>query len=716
MYTPLQKQELTIPSSDIETQTSELKAISWTNQLNTRFHLALVFILVSTFAIGQFLLLDKQKQDIYAEEIDRAAFMADGLTHSLQTLMLSGQASYATDWLARLSESPELKQVQVIRKDQHEAFHDTDTIKQVNRHLQSELFDRPHRAAQKITDIDSQAFNDALQGKKSSSLNEQAGELTFLLPVKSQEECTSCHGYDSSPVRGVLRITTSIAHAQARLDQARENTLLYGLLTLLIVGLMLNIFMRRNILKPLEDVTAATSEFAAGNLNSEIHIRRRDEIGMLASSFNHMTRELQQTTVSREYFESIMRSMGEMVFVTDDRQRIQFTNPAVLETLGYKQDELTNMHLDELIKSHTKFTDEEIKKLSINREIKSMEREFIHKSGHTVPVLITVTIMQQADNKSHQIVHAGRDITRLKRAEHELRLAAKVMECDSSAILICDHQSNILLVNPAFCEITGYSRDEVIGKNPRILSSGKQSPVFYRKMWESLRREGMWSGEIWNRRKNGELYPEWLAITAVRDDENEITNFVSIFTDISKQKEIERKLSHLAHHDQLTGLPNRTLFSDRLEHALEHALREKHKVGLMFIDIDGFKAVNDEYGHDVGDALLCIIANTLSDQTRDADTVARVGGDEFVIILENLSKIEDVTQVTDKILTCFNTPTMAAGIACNVGCSIGIALAPDDSHDADELVKKADTAMYLAKTSGKQQYKIYSRDCIKLKS
>ena len=662
--------------------------------------------------MGQFLLLNKQEQDIYAEEVDRAAFMAGGLKHSLQTLMLSGQASYATDWLDRLITNPELKQVQVIRVDQHEAFQDTKTIKQVNHYLQNNQFERVSRPARKVTDIDHDAFNKAIQGESSSLLDEEAGELTFLLPVKMQQACTACHGYDTSTVRGVLRITTSIIHAQERLAQARNNTLRYGLLTLLIVGLMLNIFMRRYILKPLEQVTLATSRLADGKLDTEIAVSSPDEIGRLASSFNHMTSELNRITVSREYFESIMSSMGEMVFVTDDQQRIQFANPAVLATLGYNQQELKGRELHTLIKGGIELTDEELKKLHKSGEIKSIEREFIHQAGHTVPVLITVTLMQQADQQSYKIVHAGRDITRLKRAEHELRLAARVMDCDSSAILICDAQSNILLVNPAFCEITGYSREEVIGNNPRLLSSGKQPAEFYRDMWDALLKDGIWSGEIWNRRKNGEIYPEWLAITAVRDDAGEITNFVSIFTDISRQKEIEQELSHLAHHDQLTGLPNRTLFTDRLEHALARAIRKNHKVGLMFIDIDGFKAINDNHGHDVGDALLCSIATKLTELTRESDTVARIGGDEFVIILENLSTIEDIIQIADKTLGSFDKPTMAAGIACNVGCSIGIAIAPDDSVEADELVKKADTAMYLAKSSGKQQYRIHSRDCM----
>ena len=670
-------------------------------------------MLLATFAVSQFILFNKEKQVIYQDEVDRAAFMADGLSRSLQTLMLSGNASFATDWLQRISESPELLTVQVIRKDQSEAFLDGKTIITVNRHLDSDAFNRPVHPSRIISDIDKESFSGAANGQQFSKLDEENGTLTFLLPINSGEACLNCHAYDNSKVRGVLRITTSVAHAQARIEQALSDTLIYGLVSSFIIGLLLYLFIRRQILTPLELVTEATANIAAGDLDTKVAVQSKTEIGKLGATFNQMTDALKSSTVSRQYFEDIMSSMGEMLLVTDMEQNILFANPAALATLGYTQQELTGIKINTLINDGAGLTPTEIEEFSHSGEIKSIEREFLHKSKDPVSTLITVTMMHQPDGKAYQIVHAGRDITRLKRTEHELQLAAKVMENDSSAILICDENVNIVLVNPAFCEITGYSKEEVIGKNPRILSSGKQPPEFYKNMWSALQNDGMWSGEIWNRRKNGGIYPERLSITVVRNEEGEITNFVSLFTDITEQKNVEQRLSHLAHHDQLTGLPNRTLFTDRLEHALAHAAREDHKIGLMFIDLDGFKPINDEYGHDVGDALLCAIADTLNALVRDADTVARVGGDEFVLILENINVLEDVVYVADKILARFTRPFIVAETTCNVGCSIGISIAPDDGSDADELVKKADTAMYLAKESGRQQYCIYSRDCMK---
>ena len=708
-----EEQTITIRERALQNSGSNTNRISWFNRLNSRFQLTLILVLLATFAVNQFLLFNKQKSSIYQEEVERASFMADGLSSSLQTLMLSGNASYAIDWLSRVSKNPELLDIQVIRKDHTAAFVDGKTVDAVNRYLESDLFSRPVEPTRKVSDIDVDSFASAIAGQQVSSLDEENHKLTFLLPIKSGDECLSCHGYDPSNVRGVLRITTSVAHAQQRIERALHDTIFYGLSVAFVIGLLLSLFIRRQILTPLEQITEAASAIAAGDLETQVDMASKTEIGKLGESFNQMIDALNRSTVSRGYFETIMSSMGEMLFVTDMEKHIEFANPSVLTTLGYELDELKGKRLNTLIKGEIELTSDETERLSQAGEIKSIERQFYHKDGHEIPVLITVTTMQHGADDAYLIVHAGRDITEQKIAEKELRLAAKVMESDSSAILICDEKANIVLVNPAFCEITGYSKEEVIGKNPRILSSGKQPPEFYRDMWNALHNDGMWSGEIWNRRKNGGIYPERLSITVLRNDEGEIANFVSLFTDITEQKNVEQRLSHLAHHDHLTGLPNRTLFTDRLEHALAHSAREEHKIGLMFIDLDGFKPINDDYGHDVGDALLCAIADTLTGLVRDADTVARVGGDEFVLILENITKLEDVLFVADKILTRFTEPFMAIETTCNVGCSIGIAMAPDDSSDADELVKMADTAMYLAKESGRQQYRIFSVDCIK---
>ncbi len=688
--------------------------IAWIHRLHTRFILVTTFVLLLTLALSQYLLLTRQEENILQEESNRAEFLAIGLMSSLQALMLSGDATYARDWIERLSENPEIDQIQVIRTDGMEAFLDTTTMERVNAYLQTDYFDRTPLPARRVVDLPTETFRHTVQGNKSLILDKEKGKLTLLLPINRQDECIACHGYDDSPVRGVLRITTFISHAQERILEARQSSIIHGLLISVAIGLLLFLFIHFQILSPLEEITHATARIAAGDLESRITVNQKGELGMLEASFNWMVDNLQNTTVSRDYVESIMNSLGEMLFVTDTEKRIRSVNPAVVNTLGYTEEELTEKSIDIITERPYILASDDGDILNGLESVRSIECNFRKKSGDLIPVLVTVSQLER-DGRSFGIVHAGRDITAQKRVERELQLAAKVMENDSNAILICDKNSNIVLVNPAFCEITGYSREEVIGKNPSILQSGRQSKEFYREMWNSILNENGWKGEIWNRRKNGEIYPEFLSITTLRNEHGEITNFVSIFTDITRQKDIEQKLAHMAHHDALTGLPNRTLFIDRLEHAIEHNRRDRQQVALMFIDIDGFKQINDKHGHDIGDRLLKDIAEGISAEIRKSDTLARIGGDEFVIILEQIHNIENVTAIADNILKLFRQPFMIEGIACNVGVSIGIAVHPDDSDHADDLVKKADTAMYHAKTTGKMKYSIFSAECVEKK-
>ncbi len=669
-------------------------------------------MLLITLAFSQYLILSRLEATIIKEESSRAELLANGLMSSLQTLMLSGDGDHARDWIARLSKNPEIQSLQIIRRDGSEAFLDNETINKVNAYMESDFFKRPALPANRISDLPRESFTRAASGKEQSILNEESENLTFLLPIHSEEECLGCHGYEDASIRGVLRITTSTAQAQQRISEARRNSVTYGLLTSIIIGLLLFLFIRRQILSPLEAITSATSRIASGDFHAQVEVQSHNELGILGESFNHMTESLRSTTVSKKYVESVMNSLGEMVFVTDKKQRITTINPAVTDTLGYSSDELLGKPMEYLTTSKSFMTGEADESSLNSGKAQNIECTFKSKSGQDIPVLATLSQLKQEGEESFGIVLAGRDITQQKKAERELKLAAKVMENDSNAILICDQDVNILLINPAFSEITGYSAEEVIGKNPRILSSGRQSKEFYQQMWQALLDEDHWEGEIWNRRKNGDIYPEYLSITVIRNSKGKVTNFVSLFTDITRQKQVEQKLAHMAHHDVLTGLPNRALFTDRLTNLANQYPRYKQKSGLMFIDIDGFKAVNDEFGHDIGDELLVTLANSLSQCIRKSDTLARVGGDEFVIILENVTSLKNATNMAEKILKLFDEPLIIEEHRCNVDASIGIAIHPDDSDEVDDLVKKADTAMYQAKTSGKGRYCIYSRDCV----
>ncbi len=298
-------------------------------------------------------------------------------------------------------------------------------------------------------------------------------------------------------------------------------------------------------------------------------------------------------------------------------------------------------------------------------------------------------------------------LSSLEQANERLELFAKMFENSGEAIIITDADSNILTVNPAFEQITQYHSAEVLGKNPRILSSGKQTPEFYKVMWALIQETGKWSGEIWNRRKNGEVYPEWLSIGAIKNAKGQVINYISLFSDITKRKEAELRIEFLAHYDSLTKLPNRALFADRMQHALTIAHRNKTKVGLMFLDLDKFKSINDTLGHLVGDQLLQSVAERLKSCVRESDTVCRQGGDEFMILLEEIGSAQDIELVAHKIMAEMAVAHQLGGQERIVSFSIGAALYPDDAADDEMLSRCADQAMYLAKESGRNNFKLY---------
>jgi diguanylate cyclase (GGDEF)-like protein/PAS domain S-box-containing protein len=309
-----------------------------------------------------------------------------------------------------------------------------------------------------------------------------------------------------------------------------------------------------------------------------------------------------------------------------------------------------------------------------------------------------------------KLIGIVQDITERRRQEERLRLSASVFENTSEGVMITNARGDIVDVNRAFSEITGYSREEVVGQNPRILKSERHDVDFYRDIWHSLIDAGRWRGEIWNRRKDGSVYPEWLNISHVTDKQGELTHYVGVFTDITGIKQSQAQLAHLAHHDPLTDLPNRLLLNERLTHALARADRHKSKVAVIFFDLDNFKNINDSFGHPVGDQLLRQVADRLVGIVRTDDTVARIGGDEFVLLLEDLEKSEDAVVAADKIQSVFATPFELKDHVVRVTTSVGICLYPQDGRNAATLLRNADAAMYRAKEEGRNTYRFYTEE------
>ena len=299
-------------------------------------------------------------------------------------------------------------------------------------------------------------------------------------------------------------------------------------------------------------------------------------------------------------------------------------------------------------------------------------------------------------------------VEKLEHANERLQLFVKMFDNSGEAIFITDAQQRIIAVNPACYTITGYTEEEFIGNNPHILSSGRQDAKFYRAMWKSITETGVWQGEIWNRRKSGEIFPEWLSIGTVKNSHNEIINYIAVFSDITKRKEDEAHIEHLAHYDSLTHLPNRALFADRLKHALVTGTRNKTKTALLFLDLDKFKYVNDTMGHVAGDMLLQSVAERLKSCRRESDTICRQGGDEFMILLPEVGGAEDAETVARKIISAMEVPHLISEKELVITFSIGISICPDDATDDEMMIRHADDAMYLAKESGRNNYKFFA--------
>ncbi|MBF0131709.1 MAG: EAL domain-containing protein [Magnetococcales bacterium] len=447
--------------------------------------------------------------------------------------------------------------------------------------------------------------------------------------------------------------------------------------------------------------------------------------------------------------QSLLNSTVDAILTIDDRGIIRSINASLEKMFGYHATELVGQNVSMLMPSPFREEHDGYIQAYITTGIKKIigtirEVVCVCKDGRTFPAELSVgafttdkgrfftgilhditerkqtkDALQAAYGELEQRIHERtaeletsnlrlkQEIDERNRAEEGLKLAAKVFENASEAIVITDRTGTIIDVNQAYTTITGFTREEVIGKNPRIGKSGKHPPDFYTQMWSEILQRGKWSGEIWDRRKNGESYPKWLTINAVPLHEGTVTNFVGIFTDISHMKATEERLEQLAFFDPLTALPNRMLFRDRLLHEFESAKRFKTLVAVFFIDLDRFKSVNDTLGHAAGDMLLIEVARRITQCIRSTDTVARLGGDEFTVILTNLNTPQEAEPIARKIIDALATPVTLHAHKAHIGASVGISIYPTDSDNFDAITKYADVAMYHAKESGRGNFKFF---------
>jgi len=403
----------------------------------------------------------------------------------------------------------------------------------------------------------------------------------------------------------------------------------------------------------------------------------------------------------RQMFE---RHSAIMLLVDPENGKIMDANSSAEHFYGYTLDHLREMTIEDINTQTRAQIDYEMRQAyEQNRNYFIFEHRRMDGSVCTVEVHSSPVVVNGV-RLLFSIIH---DITDRKRAEENLRITAGVFGISQEAILITDANNNIVDVNPAFSRITGYSRNEVIGKNPRLLSSGHQNKAFYTQMWDSLNRDKAWRGEVWNRRKSGQIYPELLSISVLCENSGKVIRYVAVFSDISHIKEHEAELISAAHFDALTGIPNRILLADRMKQAIAQTSREHNMMAVCYLDLDGFKPINDAMGHEAGDDVLIEVAKRIGNTIRGGDTSARLGGDEFVVLLLGLDRGEECVSTLERMLATIAAPITIQNKTVSVSASIGVSIYPIDDQDPDTLLRHADQAMYVAKQSGKNRFHIY---------
>ncbi len=420
--------------------------------------------------------------------------------------------------------------------------------------------------------------------------------------------------------------------------------------------------------------------------------------------------ERRKLELERHKFVSLADNSEDFIGICDQSMVFHYINPHGLRMMGLGDlEQATAIHLQEFyFPEDQDFIFEEFCTKVQNQGLVEIEIRFRHfKTGSAIWMLQSIFAIQDSQDNLVGYATISRDITVRKYVEDRLRLTSKVFDNSLESVIITDANRIIVEVNNAFCKMTGYSREDALGKNPRFLKAGGQSEKLYKDMWSSIDNLGYWTGEVTNRRKTGEEYVEWISISAVRDEKDTLCYYVGIATDITVFKLHQKQLERIAHFDVLTEIPNRVLLIDRLKQAIAQTQREQKMLAVCYLDLDGFKPINDKLGHDVGDQVLMLIAKRIQQTIRTSDTVARIGGDEFVVLLMGQEKLDECILSLHRLLDSIAKPIQIQDQYFNVTASIGVTLFPKDDSDQDALLRHADQAMYIAKQLGKNRYCLY---------
>jgi len=409
-----------------------------------------------------------------------------------------------------------------------------------------------------------------------------------------------------------------------------------------------------------------------------------------------------------EYFRAIVESTDDAIIGKSIDGIITSWNPGAQAIFGYSPVEMIGQSIYTLIPLDRRSEEDAIvTKLRRGERVTHFETQRVHKDGRLLDVSVTVSPIHDEHGKLLGASKIARNITAQKAVQARLQLISKVFIHTGEGVVITDPQGIILEVNEAFTRITGYDYGDVIGEHPRMFRSSRQGPEVYASMWLALQTTGHAQGEVWSRRKDGEAYAGLLTVSAVHDDEGSLKHYIGLFADITPLRTQQERLEHVAHFDALTDLPNRLLLADRLKQAMVMARRHEQSLAVLYLDLDGFKYVNDRYGHNVGDELLIALSHRMKQALREVDTLARMGGDEFVAVLVDVKTMQDCVRMVERILRACAEPVLVEGKVLQISASMGITLYPQDDVDADQLMRHADQAMYEAKQAGKNRYQLF---------
>lgn len=460
--------------------------------------------------------------------------------------------------------------------------------------------------------------------------------------------------------------------------------------------------------------------------STEINVRRKDGSQRIAEmrvshtgtqkqpSFVAMLRDISERkamenalTQAKEQLAALYHCAPLGIIAMASNGCIEFWNPAATAIFDWKADEAIGRNFFQLLEPLQRVFPPADEIVGQENGVTGKEIKYIRNNGTRITISVSLASIRNAEGATTGLICMVEDVSGRKRNEERLRLSNRIFDNTREGIMVTDAQGFIQTVNRSFVRITGYSVEEAVGRKPNLLRSDRHDKEYYERLWQAITDNGYWRGEIWNRRKNGEIYPESINISAIHDHDGKVSHYVAIFSDITRAKKNEERLRYLAHYDELTGLANRFLFNNHVELAITQALRKGRQVAILFLDLDKFKSVNDTLGHRAGDLLLREVAQRLVAGLRASDTLSRFGGDEFNAVLPDLESDRAAAEVAAKFIKALTSPFLIEGTELHIGVSIGIAMFPQHGSNLVELSRAADEAMYQVKLAGRNAYGFY---------